>query len=81
MGGAAGGAAQAGVAPIACIVDPLAHVAASLAADGQAPLSPSEREPLEQELRALLHLLAEHDVRSFVLRPGPAAGRAARELT
>jgi uncharacterized protein (DUF58 family) len=64
----------AGVAPIAVIVDPLAHVEASLAVEGQAPLSPSEREPREQELRAILHLLAEHDVRAYVLRPGRSLG-------
>ena len=64
----------AGVAPIAVIVDPLAHLEANLAAEGQAPLSPSEREPREQELRALLHLLAEHDVRTYVLRPGRPLG-------
>ena len=64
----------AGVAPIACLVDPVAHSSASLEAAGQPPLTPSEREPREQELRALLHLLAEHDVRAHVLRPGVPFG-------
>jgi uncharacterized protein (DUF58 family) len=65
---------RGGVAPIAVIVDPLAHLEASLAAGGQGPLSPSEREPREQELRALLHLLAENDVRTYLLRPGRPLG-------
>ena len=65
---------SAGVAPIACIIDPLAHMLASLEVGGQEAQSPSEREPLEQDLRALLHLLAEHDVRSFVVRPGVPLG-------
>ena len=65
---------QAGVAPIAVVLDPLAHMEAAIAADGQAPLSPSEREPRQQELRALLHLLAEHDIRAFVLGPGRPLG-------
>ncbi len=65
---------RAGVAPIAVIVDPVEHLEASLIAEAQAPLSPSEREPRQQELRALLHLLAEHDVRAFVVRPGRPLG-------
>lgn len=65
---------SAGVAPIACIVDPLAHVSASLEAAGLPPLDRSESEPLEQDLRALTHLLAEHDVRSYLLRPGVSLG-------
>jgi uncharacterized protein (DUF58 family) len=65
---------SAGVAPIACIVDPLAHASASLEAGGQGPLGRSEREPLEQDLRALVHLLAEHDVHSYLLRPGVSLG-------
>ncbi len=68
-----------GVAPIACIVDPLAHSAASLEAAGQVGLSPSEREPREQELRALTHLLAEHDVRTHVI--GPVQPLGAQLLT
>jgi uncharacterized protein (DUF58 family) len=59
-----------GVAPIACIVEPLAHSEASLIAAGQPALEPSEREPSERELRSLLHALAEHDVRSHVILPG-----------
>ncbi|MEX1295161.1 MAG: DUF58 domain-containing protein [Candidatus Limnocylindrales bacterium] len=75
---------QAGVAPVAIVVDPLAHLQAAVAADGQVPLTPSEREPREQALRALLHRLAEHDVRSFVLAPGRPLGEqlvAARDGT
>ncbi len=60
----------AGVAPIACVVDPLEHAAASLGRAGEEPPSPSEREPMQRELRALLHSLGEHDVRSIVIRPG-----------
>jgi uncharacterized protein (DUF58 family) len=65
---------SAGVAPIACIVDPLSHAAASLAASGQGAPSPSERQPLERDLRALLHIIAEHDVRGYVVRPGLSLG-------
>jgi len=65
---------SAGVAPIACIVDPLSHAAASLAAGGSEAPSPSEREPLERDLRALLHMIGEHDVRSHVVRPGQSLG-------
>mgnify|MGYP001823405216 CR=1 FL=1 len=65
---------RAGVAPIAVIVDPLAHLEAAVRADGPIPLSPSEREPREQALRALLHRLAEHDVRAYVLAPGRPLG-------
>jgi uncharacterized protein (DUF58 family) len=65
---------RAGAAPIAIIVDPLAHLEAAVAADGQAPLSPSEREPRAQELRALLHLLAEHDVGAYVIGPDRPLG-------
>lgn len=65
---------NAGVAPVACIVDPIAHSDASLAASGHGGLPPSERALHEQELRALLHLLAEHDVRVHLLRPGTPLG-------
>ena len=65
---------QAGAAPVAVIIDPLSHLEAALAADGQASLVPSEREPREQALRALLHQLAEHDVRTYVLTPERALG-------
>ena len=64
----------AGAAPIACIIDPLAHASAGLEAGDHEGLTPSEREPQEQELRAMLHLLAEHDVRTFVIRPGVPLG-------
>jgi len=63
-----------GVAPMACIIDPVSHLASSLEAAGQASLAASEREPLEQDLRALLHLLAEHDVRAFVMHSGVPLG-------
>ena len=63
-----------GVLPIACVIDPVAHLSASLAASGQPDLDPSQREPLEQELRALLHALAEHDVWAYVVRPGLPLG-------
>lgn len=53
---------SAGVAPIACIVDP---AAATLATPVPARA---------QELRATLHLLAEHDVRGHVLRAGVPLG-------
>ena len=65
---------SAGVAPVACIVDPIAHSDASLAASGHGGLTPSERAPREQELRALLHLLAENDVRVHVLQPETPLG-------
>ena len=65
---------HAGVAPIAVIVDPLAHLGATLATEDQPRLARSEREPREQELRALMHLLAEHDVRAFVLGPDQPLG-------
>ena len=64
----------AGVAPIACVIEPLEHATSSLAASGQAAPSPSEREPLQRDLRALLHNLGEHDVRGFVIRPGVSLG-------
>jgi uncharacterized protein (DUF58 family) len=60
---------KAGVSPIACIVDPLAHISAGLEAAGLEPLEPSEREPRDQDRRALQHLLAEHDVVYHVVRP------------
>lgn len=64
----------AGVTPIACVVDPVAHLSATLAATGQPALDPSQREPLQQELRALLHALAEHDVWAYLIRPGLPLG-------
>ena len=64
----------AGVGPIACIVDSLAHADASLAAAGQEAASPTEREPFERDLRALLHTLSEHDVRRHVIVPGVPLG-------
>jgi uncharacterized protein (DUF58 family) len=64
----------AGVAPIACVVEPLEHTLASLSHTGAEPLSPSERGPMQQDLRALRHSLGEHDVRSFVIQPGVPLG-------
>lgn len=63
-----------GVSPVACVIDPLAHATSSLTDAGQEPPSPSEREPLEQDLRALMHTLAEHDIRGLVVRPGVPLG-------
>jgi uncharacterized protein (DUF58 family) len=63
-----------GVSPIACIVDPLAHLSATLAALGEEAPTPSQREPLERGLRSLLHTLAEHDVAAHVVRPGVPLG-------
>ena len=65
---------SAGVAPIVCLIDPLAHENASLEAAARPPSSPSQREPREQQLRALLHLAAEHDVRVYPVRPGLPLG-------
>jgi uncharacterized protein (DUF58 family) len=59
-----------GAAPVACIIDPLAHDTASREAlSGEAP-DPSEREPSERDQRSLLHALGEHDIRGLVIRPG-----------
>lgn len=64
----------AGGAPIACLMDPAAHMTASLVADGHAGLDRAEQERRGQELRAVVHLLSEHDVRGFVLRPDAPLG-------
>ena len=53
-----------GVAPIACIVDPFTPANAGATAAGVTP----------QDLRATLHLLAEHDVRRYVVRAGEPLG-------
>jgi uncharacterized protein (DUF58 family) len=65
---------RSGVSPIACLVDPVSHTSMSLEANALPPLTPAEREPLEQEIRALIHLLAEHQVRSIVLHAGQSLG-------
>lgn len=65
---------SAGVSPIACIIEPLAHATSSLLAAGQEAPGPSEREPLERDLRAMQHALAEHDVRGHLVRPGIPLG-------
>jgi hypothetical protein len=64
----------AGVSPMACIVDPLAHLDQSNASAGWQPTGVSEREPFERDLRALQHALSEHDVEWHVLRPGTPLG-------
>jgi uncharacterized protein (DUF58 family) len=79
-----------GGGPIACVVDPLWHLSASLADSDEPRLGPSRQEPLERERRALQHALAEHDVTSYLIRPGiplgaqlvrgPAAGARAQEV-
>jgi uncharacterized protein (DUF58 family) len=61
-----------GITPVACLIDPLAHIDATRAAAGQGPLEPSAREPLEREMRALMHALVEHDIGVHVVRPGIA---------
>jgi hypothetical protein len=58
-----------GAKPVACVIDPLAHLAASLVARGAPQPPPSTREPIERETRALLHALAEHDVQTHLLQP------------
>jgi len=63
-----------GVSPTACIVDPLAHAVASLAAAGQGQPQPTERQPFERDLRALRHALNEHDVSHHNLVPGVPLG-------
>jgi hypothetical protein len=60
----------AGVSPIACIIEPLAHTSSSLLAVGQEAPEPSQREPMERGLRALQHALAEHDVGVHLVQPG-----------
>jgi uncharacterized protein (DUF58 family) len=58
-----------GARPVACVIDPVSHLAAARAAQGAPEAPPSMREPLERETRALLHTLAEHDVQSHLLQP------------
>jgi uncharacterized protein (DUF58 family) len=64
----------AGVSPMACLIDPLAHADQSTAAAGWRAASASEREPLERDQRAIQHALSEHDVEWYVLRPGTPLG-------
>jgi uncharacterized protein (DUF58 family) len=63
-----------GVAPVACVIDPLAHASASLVAAGEETPSPSEREPLERDQRSLMHALGEHDIRGLIIQPGVPLG-------
>jgi uncharacterized protein (DUF58 family) len=80
---------RSGITPIAVVLDPLAHLAASPDAHGQGAPTPSAHGSVERQMRALLHALAEHDVRAHVVQPGvplgeqlvstgSATGRAAR---
>jgi uncharacterized protein (DUF58 family) len=66
-----------GVAPVACLIDPLAHLAhptrGSSGGDQEA-LPAAAREPLERAMRAQLHSLAEHDVRAHIVEPGRPLG-------
>jgi uncharacterized protein (DUF58 family) len=62
-----------GAVPLACIVDPLAHEEGTRIALGEPGVSVAEREAWDRELRALRHELAEHDVPSAVIGPGPLA--------
>ena len=63
-----------GMAPVACLIDPLAHLQREADLAGAGTLPPSLREPLEREIRALLHGLAEHDVRTHVVAPDRPLG-------
>jgi uncharacterized protein (DUF58 family) len=66
-----------GVAPVACLIDPLAHLAhparGSSGGDQEA-LPAAAREPLERAMRAQLHSLAEHDVRAHIVGPDRPLG-------
>jgi hypothetical protein len=72
-----------GVAPVACLIDPLAHLAHATPAahatpgapgGGQEAFPPTAREPLERRIRAVLHSLAEHDVHAHVVGPDRPLG-------
>ena len=69
---------RSGITPIAVLLDPLAHLAASpdatQDASGQGTPTPSAHGSMERQMRALLHALAEHDVRAHVVRPGVPLG-------
>jgi hypothetical protein len=63
----------AGAVPVACIIEPGSHLAAS----GPAATDPAETappDPVAQATRALLHVLAEHDVHIVPVRAGVALG-------
>ena len=55
-----------GVSPIACVVDP--------PGSAEAPAAGETARPDAQSIRAMLHMLAEHDVRGFVVRAGSPLG-------
>jgi hypothetical protein len=63
-----------GVAPVACLIDPLAHLARGTDGGDLEALPPTVREPLERAMRALLHSLAEHDVHAHVVGPDRPLG-------
>ena len=63
-----------GMAPVACLIDPLAHITQGSALTRGVEPAPTIREPLERATRALLHGLAEHDVRAHVVGPGQPLG-------
>lgn len=69
-----------GAKPVACVIDPMAHLAASLVARGAPQPPPSTREPIERETRALLHALAEHDVQTHLLQPDRPLAEQLRSL-
>jgi uncharacterized protein (DUF58 family) len=63
----------AGIVPFACLVDPVAHLAAAPSpAPGTGGIPSSEA--LAQAERSLLHVLAEHDVHVVPVRPGVPLG-------
>ena len=66
-----------GVIPLAILIDPMAHLDRSAKREGWPLPPPSERQPIERELRALVHALGEHDVRVHVVGP---AGSLAEQL-
>jgi hypothetical protein len=52
----------------------LVHQAPGSSGGDQQALSPAVREPLERAMRAQLHSLAEHDVRTHVVGPDRPLG-------
>jgi uncharacterized protein (DUF58 family) len=63
----------AGAVPLACLIDPMAHLAAGSPRADDLEGTPS-RDALAQATRALLHVLAEHDVHVVPVRPGVPLG-------
>ena len=66
-----------GVIPLAIVIDPLSHLTHSAESEGWPTPPPTERQPYERDLRALVHALGEHDVRVHVLG---AEGTLAEQL-